>query len=533
MIATAPDQQTRLVRALANPALYDPACTAVRILETHISYVLLTGRYAYKIKKAVSLGFLDFTTLAARHFYCERELQLNRRVAPTIYLDVLPITGTPDTPTLGGDGPPLEYAVKMAEFPQDALLTRVLARGELTAAHVETLAAQVAAFHLSAAKADANVRAGSADEILALAVENFIEIEPLFDHDIDRRDVAALRRWTEREHTRRAALFAGRRQHGFVRECHGDLHLGNIALIDGALTIFDCIEFNDDMRWGDVMGDVAFLVMDLQDRGRADFASRFLNTYLEATGDYAGVQVLRFYVVYRAMVRAKVACMRANQTSQPDAHGAQMTKCREYLKLARRNAESATPAIVITRGPTGSGKTTHSQGLVALLGAVRIRTDVERKRLHRLPRQARSGSALNAGLYSTADTHRTYAEVARLTRAVAGAGYPVVVDGTFLQRAQRTQFRVLAAELKVPFVIVDFATRTDSLRSRVQARHNIGLDASEADVEVLEHQLQAAEPLASDERDVTVAYDSEVTVDRSQQIESWRPVFSACTSGRL
>jgi predicted kinase len=273
------------------------------------------------------------------------------------------------------------------------------------------------------------------------------------------------------------------------------------------------------------MGDVGFLVMDLQDRGRSDFASRFLNAYLELTGDYGGVQILRFYVVYRAMVRAKVACMRARQTHDTDAHNAKIAEYREYLKLATRAAESGTMGIVITRGPTGSGKTTRSQALVELLGAIRIRTDVERKRLHGLTPQSRSGSALNTGLYSRAETERTYTQIARVTRTLAGARYPVVVDGTFLQRHQRKEFRALAADLKVPFVIVDFVAPIDVLRTRVQERHEAGADASEADIHVLEHQLRVADPITPDERTVTVTFDAGAPLDDSRQIESWQPVL--------
>jgi uncharacterized protein len=524
-VATGAEGQIRLIRSLSDTALYGPSCTEVRVIETHISYVLLTGSFAYKIKKAVDLGFLDFTTLDARRFYCDRGLELNRRLAPTIYLEVVAITGTADTPRIGGDGPAIEYAVKMREFPQDALLTRVLARGELTAAHVDTLAATVAAFHTSSARAQSDSRFGSADKILELSVENFTEIEPLLEEDGDRGEAAALRRWTEREHASRSALFTERQRDGFIRECHGDLHLGNIAVVDGHVTIFDCIEFNDDMRWSDVMADVAFLVMDLRDRGRSDAAARFLNAYLEQTGDYDGVQLLRYYVVYRAMVRAKVACMRASQTHEPEARLARIAEYREYLKLATRSAESTPGGIVVTRGPTGSGKTRRSQALVELVGAIRIRTDVERKRLHRLTPQSRSGSPLNAGLYSAAETDRTYVHVGDLARTVAGAGYAVVVDGTFLLRPHRELFRALAVDLRVPFVIVDFVAPVEVLRTRVQERHQAGLDASEADTRVLEHQLQAAEPLAADERALTVTCDAEAPIERSWQAESWRPVL--------
>jgi aminoglycoside phosphotransferase family enzyme/predicted kinase len=518
------DDQRLLIRALTDPAVYGSSCSGVRVIETHISYVLLTGRYAYKIKKAVALPFLDFTTLAARHFYCVRELELNRRLASAIYLDVVAIAATVAAPRIGGEGAPIEYAIKMIEFPQDALLPTVVARGELTPAHVDELAATVAAFHASVAAAPDGSRFGSASAILELAIENVTEIEPLLEHAADRRDLAALRRWTEREHAARIGLFAERQRLGFVRECHGDLHLGNIALVDGHVTIFDCIEFNEAMRWSDVMADIAFLTMDFQDRGRSDFAARFLNAYLELTGDYDGVPALRFYVVYRAMVRAKIACMRASQTDDPETRGAKIGEYRDYVAMARRCSESTARGIVITHGPTGSGKTTRTQALVELLGAVRIRTDVERKRLHGLTPQSHSGSALNEGLYSEAETERTYSHVARLTRTVVRAGYPVIVDGTFLSRRRREQFKALADELHVPFVIADFVASEQTLRRRVRERYTGGRDASEADISVLEHQLRNAEPLTPDEQRLRLTYDADVPVEQSRPVDSWRQI---------
>ena len=308
-----PASQARLVAALVDPAVFGPGCKGVRHLETHISHVLLTGAHAYKIKKPVDLGFLDFTTLAQRKRYCEQELRLNRRLAPAIYLDVVAITGSVDRPVIGGDGPVVEYAVKMREFAQEALASRMLAAGALGAAHVDALAAEVAAFHGRVETAGEGTRFGSPDTILRVALQNFDSIRPMRDDPADRERQDALRAWTEREHALRLASFERRRADGFVRECHGDLHLNNIAVIDGEVTVFDCIEFNDELRWIDVMSEIAFTTMDLADRGRPDLAHRFVNAYLESTGDYAGLAVFPFYLVYRAMVRAKIACLRLGQ----------------------------------------------------------------------------------------------------------------------------------------------------------------------------------------------------------------------------
>ena len=311
---------TRSIASVGDSRLYGPACAGVQMIEMHIWYVLLTGQYAYKIKKTVRLPFLDFSTLEARRFYCERELELNRRAAPSIYLEVVPITGTADAPRIGGGGAAIEYAVKMTEFPPgsdcsppcwraDALTCRACRLAGGGGCGVPSLRRPGAMWALALA---------TGQQILELALENFTEIDPVLEDERDRRalaDAAPL----DRARARRARddLFADRQRLGFVRECHGDLHLGNIALVDGTVAIFDCIEFNDEMRWSDVMADVAFLAMDLEDRGRPDCAARFLNGYLELSGDYDGVQVLRFYVVYRALVRAKIACLRA----EPDQRG--------------------------------------------------------------------------------------------------------------------------------------------------------------------------------------------------------------------
>ena len=511
--------QARLVEALRGRLR--PGA-AVRVIETHISYVLLTGSHAYKIKKAIRLGFLDFSTLAARRLYCEQELRLNRRHAPALYLDVVAITGTAEQPEIGGAGPILEYAVRMLEFPQQALLSSMLAREALSAGHIDRLATIVAAFHRSIAAAAANGPFGSPKDILQLAVNNFTEIRPLLPPSEDLAALEALEAWTRREHASRYATFAGRREAGFVRECHGDLHLGNIALVAGDPMIFDCIEFNDRMRWIDVMSEAAFTVMDLAHRGRPDFAHRFLNAYLQTAGDYAGVAVLRFYLVYRAMVRAKVACLRAAQLPAGAASTAAWNDYRDFVRLAGAYAAPTPAAVIVNHGFAGCGKTTLSQALLEQVGAIRIRTDVERKRLHGLGAHERSHSRIASDLYASAVTRTTYHYVASLARAVVGGGSLVIVDATFLERWQRDLFRNLAAQLQVPFVILDVTASEQRLRERLLERARGGDDASEAGIAVLEHQLRMHEPLASDERGDVVVYDGERPLGDAARPDSWR-----------
>jgi uncharacterized protein len=517
-------EQARLLRALADPAVHGAGVAAVTTIETHISTVLLTGTHAYKFKKPVNLGFLDFSTLDARKRCCEDELRLNRRLAPDLYLDVVAIGGTPDAPVLGGAGPAIEYAVKMREFGQDGLLSRVIARGALTAAHVDALAREIAAFHGRVDVAPAGSAHGSPAAILRYALQNFEQIRPLDADPADLAALAALEAWTRREHAAREAAFAARQRDGFVRECHGDLHLGNVALVDGALTIFDCLEFNAELRWIDVASEIAFVAMDLADRGRPDFGHRFLDAYLAATGDYGALRVLSFYLAYRALVRAKVAALRGAQLAPGPVKEALAAEFRTYLGQAQGYAAPARGAIAITHGLAGSGKTTLSQALLEAIGAIRVRSDVERKRLAGLDATARSGSGIATGLYTADATERTYARLADVARLVAASGRVAIVDATFLARAWRDRFRALATELGVPFVIVDFAAREAVLRERVAARARQGDDASEADIAVLDHQLATQEPLAADEAPCTVSYDAETPLADAAPPGRWRDV---------
>ena len=523
-------QQARLFAALRDPACFGDGAKAVRALETHISYVLLTGRFAYKIKKAVAFDFLDFTTLASRRFFCEEELRLNRRLAPALYLDVVPITGSLEAPRVGGGGEALEYAVRMREFEQDQLASRLLERGELRAADVDALAATVAAFHAAIQPAAPGAGFGSPEGVRRAAMDNFAALRPRVVEAEEQARLGRLAAWTEREFTARRGAFLARVENGFVRECHGDLHLGNVARVDGQLTVFDCIEFNPALRWIDLMSEIAFTAMDLEHRGRLDLARRFLNAYLEITGDYAGLACLRFYLAYRAMVRAKVARLRAEQLPEGETRQAAIADYRAHLRLAERYAAPARPAIVITHGFSGSGKTTLSQALLEALGAVRLRSDVERKRLHGVGVRDRDRAGIGCGMYAGDATQATYERLATLASAVVDAGSIAVVDAAFLQRWQRERFANLAAGLGVPFAIVDFAASESSLRERVARRVRADADASDADRAVLEHQLRAHEPLGPDERDAVVRYDAEAPLERARAPGAWQAVAERIAS---
>ncbi|HEY4999593.1 MAG TPA: AAA family ATPase, partial [Usitatibacter sp.] len=406
------------------------------------------------------------------------ELRLNRRTAPGLYLGVVAIAGTLDKPVVEGEGPVLDYAVRMRRFAQDDLLDHRAFAGRLPPEMVDLLAAKIARFHGDAARARVETDFGSAPLVLSAALDNLATIERI-DHDGVLGAVAELRRWTGEKHAALLPAFAERKLRGFVRECHGDLHLGNIVVVDGVPTPFDCIEFDSRLRHIDVMSDVAFTSMDFIRLGYPHLAARFVNAYLEHTGDYAGLRVLRYYSVYRAMVRAKVCCIRAHQVDLEDhKRPAALDEMRRDIDLARKLSQPGRLGLVLMHGVSGSGKTTLSAELLEAFGAVRIRSDIERKRLHGLEPLARSGSAPGGGIYGSADTEGTYGRLLALAREALADGYPVIVDATFLRRAQRDAFRALADALGVPFAIVSCEAPEARLRDRLDLRDRSRTDPS-------------------------------------------------------
>jgi aminoglycoside phosphotransferase family enzyme/predicted kinase len=493
----APDLIARFLLGMSRPAAYPHSVGSIERLETHISWVFLAGEYAYKVKKPVTLGFLDFSTLEARRHFCEEELRINRRFAPHLYLDVVAVRGSLEAPQVGGTGKVVEYAVRMRRFPQEALAGSLLTRGRLTSERIVEFAISLAGLHAELPPTGARTFYGTPAEVLRAAIANFEQMEPLLDCADDRTLLGTLRRWTEDEFSARHGDFQHRQGCSMIRECHGDLHLRNIVEWNGHLVAFDAIEFDPALRRIDVMNDVAFLVMDLLDRRADGLAWRFLSAYLEATGDYAGLAVHRFYLVYRAMVRAKVHLIRGDQTGISDEEAARLAhRFRGHLHLADRCAYERRPALVLMHGFSGSGKSVLAAELIEQLGAIRIRSDVERKRLHGLSALVSSDSARGEGLYSADASHDTYEHLARMARAVIAAGYRAIIDACALKRVQRRPFATLARSMNVPLVVVDVQARREVLRSRIGARVD---DASEATVEVLEHQLTEAEPITVEE----------------------------------
>lgn len=489
-----------LAAALKNPACYDHTVASVALAETHISWVFLTGKYAYKVKKPVKLPFLDFSTLRKRKYFCERELALNRRLAPQLYLGIVPIGGSPTAPRIGKK-PAFEYAVKMRQFAPEARLDHILAAGKLERTALLEFAAALARFHakLPAEHADRDGR-----RVRTATLANLSTLAPYAP--VEYRDgLRNLQEWTQRELATLAGVFPERVASGALREGHGDLHLENLLLEKDTIVAYDALEFDPQLRTIDVQSEASFPAMDLIAHGRSDLAFAFLNRYLETSGDYAGIEVLRFYLVYRALIRAKVAAIKAAEDSKPPPGEA----LEPYFGTAVSLTRPRQPLLVVTHGLSGSGKTVVTDELVARLPALRARSDVERKRLHGLAANARTDSGVGQGLYGATASEATYAALGAIADRALRHDFDVIVDATFLNRRERALFQQIAAANGARFAILECVAAVGELRRRIAARAAAGRDASEADLAVLDYQLAAREPLAPWERRAAVRVDTQ------------------------
>lgn len=498
---TSLDKQEVLLANLQQAHLYSHPIENFKLLQTHISWVLLTGPYAYKFKKPVDLGFLNFSTLALRRHYCEEELRLNRRFADDLYLEVVNITGDIEHPQFNGKGDTVEYAVKMKQFPQSAQLDIILADNLLTPQHIDSLADAIADFHIRSGSAGTDTAYGDADNILDPVIENFSHIYKVSPLSSYTPRLKKLESWCHKQFDQLQSQFMQRKLSGWIREGHGDMHLRNMALLNDRVILFDCLEFNDGLRWIDVINDLAFLLMDLDDRGQSSFAWRCLNRYLQQTGDYDGLKLLAFYKVYRALVRAKVDAIRLTQahlTTEEQQKTAE--DFRAYLELAESYTEKNKISLILTRGLSGSGKTTLSQAVLEKMGAIRVRSDVERKRVF----------GKSTDLYNKDITQKVYLHLLKLAEQCLHAGYPVIIDATFIDTQQISSFHSLATHMGIPFHILEFNAKPDTLRTRLKQRQ---AEYSDANLDVLENQLSLWHSVPKELNANLIAIDTESEFD--------------------
>ena len=507
------------VRALLRDDAFSHPAADLDLIETHISWVVLAGDFAYKIKKPVELEFLDFSTLALRRDCCEEELRLNRRIAPALYLGVTAITSSADGPVIGGDGDVIDYAVCMRRFSQRKLASVAAAEGRLTFARCRELGRTVASFHNSLAPiqiddAGDERQPGTPTAILAALRQNFAQIDDELPKGEDRSFLWDLEQSSLADYQRLESRMWDRLRDGFIRECHGDLHLGNIVLLDDKVLPFDCIEFNAAFRIVDIQCEIGFLVMDLESRSLPGHANRVLNRWLEHTGDYAGLALHSFYDCYLSMVRAKISLISSRSESSRETG---MADFRRYFALAAAGRRRLPGFLCITMGVSGSGKSTIAEVVAADFSAIELRSDVERKRMFGLAPDADSEEAgLTDDLYSKESSDRVFQRLVELAELLLDAGQPVIVDATFIERARRAPFMALAARRKLPFVIARFVASETELKHRLQGREKQGGGASEAGIEVMLRQQSRVELPGTDETRHCIVVDTEA----DQHIES-------------
>ncbi len=523
-----------LARALARPDAWPeplPPGTAFEIVETHISSLLMAGDSVLKLKKPVALPFVDFSSADRRHLFCDEELRLNRRTAPDLYRAVLPVLGPARKPRLGppvepgerpetpGDDEPIDWAVWMHRFDADGLFDRMADAGRLDASHTDALGDEIARLHGSLPPSPAGF--GDPGHLMQWVADNLRELQALVPAGAAadaaasatrasaRRSrmagqVDALAAWSDARAAALRPLLAQRRAGGAVVEGHGDMHLGNIVWHEGRARLFDALEFAPDLRHGDRLADLAFPFMDLLDHGLPRLAWRLLARVLDASGDHDGLPLLRWLAAYRALVRAKVALLAAekvNAAGDGDARAASQTSAHDVAErrvaLAHALAHPAPPPMVLTCGLSGSGKSTVALMLAESLGALRVRSDVERKRLHGLAPTARIDDP--ARLYDADSTRRTYDRLLAIAQAALAGGIGVVLDAAYLRRAEREQARALAGRLGVPFAIVECRAPADVLAERIRRRLAADHDPSDADLAVLARQQTWREAPQADE----------------------------------
>lgn len=490
-----------LLKSLLKPTAYPEPTANVRLIETHVSFLFISDHHVYKVKKPVDFGFLNFTSLDRRRFYCEEEVRLNRRLCPDIYLGVVELRETPEGGSFAAGGKVIDYAVKMKRLPEERMLSHLLKQGEVGAEQMTLLGKSIADFHHRAARGPEIDACGSIETINSIWEENFNQAAPFQEETLSGADLALMRDWVQRFLLDHAELFRARVEGGFIRECDGDLHLGNICLTE-PLCIFDCIEFNERFRYIDTAADIAFLLMDLEYAGRPDLSTPFLEAYQKATGDPGLTALLNFYKGYRAFIRGKVTSFRLRETGIPagQREEAKISALR-YFRLARGYAlrERLVPSLIITCGLMGSGKSTLARQLSFELGLCLERSDLVRKKLAGLPAGAKAGAGYDQDIYRAKSNEATYRALLQAARQALTAGTSIIVDATFRRQSDRAAFRNLAQQLGVPFFVLESHCPEELIRERLEKRALDPAEPSDATWELFPQQKAEFEPPAPGE----------------------------------
>lgn len=495
--------EKRFIRSLLKPSAYPEHTDSVELVQTHVSYIFLTDRFAYKVKKPVDFGFLNFSTIDRRRFYCNEEVRLNRRLCPDIYIGVEEVRETPGGSGFSGEGRVIDYAVKMKRLPAQRMLDRLLSAGEVSVADIRAIARVIGEFHRRAERSREIDSYGEADVIRANWEENFRQTRQFAGETLNGRDLYFIEEWVERFMKENAVIFAKRVAGGFIRDCDGDIHLENICLdSDGSICIFDCIEFNTRFRYGDTAADIAFLLMDFDVNRRSDLCSPFLDEYIRTTGDDGVADVLDFYKVYRACVRGKVESMRLLDPQIPPADkAAAKERSRRYFRLARGYIarQAFPPSLILTCGLTGTGKSYTARELAFDLGLEIVSSDVVRKELTGSAPEEHHWDRYGEGIYTESVTARTYGELLKRAETALDAGRSIIVDATFRRRTDRDLFRQLAGRHGSRFHLLYAVCPEEAVRQRLETRRNQCDEPSDGRWDIYLLQKEEFEAPADDE----------------------------------
>ena len=464
------------LRGLLEPAAYPHAVDSIELVQTHISWLLLTGDYAYKIKRPVRYAFIDLTDPGRRAFDCREELRLNRRFAPSLYLEVCEIRADATGAHIGGPGQVIEHAVRMRQFDRDCELDRLLEAGRIEPDELGGFGRALARLHLQLPVARDPAPWATAARVRTLVLQNHEQAVDACVAPALKATLQALRAPLESRLAELESCIDRRRSAGRVRECHGDLHTRNVVRLGGELVAFDCLEFDEALRWIDVADEISFLSADLQARNAGAHAHAFLAGYLAESGDYEACRLLPLYEAHRSLVRAKVTALAGDE------------RVADHVRTAQTSLERPRPQLILVSGLSGSGKTWLAKRLAPRLEAIHLRSDVERKRLAGVADMAHSDSAVGAGLYVPQASAEVYAHLEICAGHALAGGRSVIVDATFGRREDRARFAALAKSYRVRASLIFCSAPVEVLRHRIVERAARGSDASEANLAVLDWQ---------------------------------------------
>jgi uncharacterized protein len=466
-------QLPEVAQALLEPQIYPDKTSRVDLVQTQMSFLFLTDNYVYKVKKPVDLGFLDYTTLEKRLFFCRQEVELNRRLCPETYLGVIPITREGGKISLTGRGEAVEYAVKMHRLPADRMMDHLLPRQQMTPEMIDRVSRKLVDFHQRSLTGEKVNKYGTLEIIRLIMDENFLQTENIVGIATTEKQYEDIRRYTYDFIRQYEALFNSRVAAGRIRDCHGDLHAAHICFTDG-ICIYDCIEFNDRLRYCDVAAEIAFLAMDLDHYGRADLSRRFIQTYIDAGGDTEIKSLLKFYKCYRAYVRAKVGGFKFADPYIGESERKQTLEgTKSYFDLAESYTRKR-PLLLITTGLVGSGKTSVAEALAKRLALTVISSDIVRKQLAGIPPTEHRLEGMESGIYSPEFSRRTYDIMLQEAKNILREGDSVILDASFIKAAEREKALGLAREMDSGFMVLECVLDEENTKERLEKRFREG-----------------------------------------------------------